>query len=213
MDFKEKLQLLQTEIRRFSVSPHPITVICISKGVSIDKMQEAYDAGLRHFGESRLQEALEKQKKMPSDVIWHFIGPIQSNKARKIAEHFSFIHSLCSLNVAEIFSKVAQSLNKKISCFIQVNVASAMQQHGVSIENLPYFIYQVKSLPGIEIQGFMALAPHTLDAKEIRSSFHILSSIQKKWSYPYLSMGMSHDYPLALLEGSTHIRIGSYFFK
>ena len=212
MSVRSRLQDLEEHIAQYASSCLPITIICVSKGVSLDKMQEAYDAGIRHFGESRLQEALLKKEKMPSDVIWHYIGPIQSNKAKAIAEHFDVIHSLASLKVAQIFSAVSQKTNRPLSCFVQVNITRNIHQQGFFVEELSHILPLIRSLPGLQIEGFMGLAPNTSDIEKIRNSFHSLFLLSKDFSLPFLSMGMSQDYNIALEEGSTHLRLGSYFF-
>lgn len=213
MSVKSRLQDLQKHIAQHATSYLPVTIICVSKGVSLEKMQEAYHAGIRHFGESRLQEALLKKEKMPSDVVWHYIGPIQSNKAKEIARHFDVIHSLASLKVAHIFSDVAQKANRLLSCFIQVNVTHNINQQGVLLQDLPHILPLIQSLPGLRIEGLMVIAPHASDTEKIRNSFHSLFLLSKQYSLPFLSMGMSQDYTIALEEGSTHLRLGSYFFS
>ena len=191
----------------------PVTLIAVSKQVSIEKMKEAYQAGLRDFGESRLQSALDKKKEMPEDVIWHFIGPIQSNKAKAIATTFDWIHSIASLKAATIISETCVSLGRKIPCFIEVNISKEPAKQGFLEKELEEALPALQALEGLEIKGFMTIAPLTKDEQKIHLSFQRLASLQKQFGYPYLSMGMSQDYVIALQEGATHIRIGSYLFS
>jgi pyridoxal phosphate enzyme (YggS family) len=213
MSIKEKIASIEEDILIYATSSHPVTIICVSKGASVENMQKAYDAGICHFAESRLTQAVDKQQQMPSDVIWHYIGPIQSNKAKKIAEHFNVIHSLSSFKVAKILSSAAEGAKKNLSCFIQVNITKNPLQQGFYLEDIEQGILEIEKLKNISIQGFMTIAPNTSDETQIRASFHQLFLLQKKWAYPFLSMGMSQDYKIALQEGSTHLRLGSYFFS
>lgn len=213
MSVKQRLQDLYQEINECVTSFLPVTVICVSKGISLEKMQEAYQAGIRHFGENRLKEALTKKEQMPKDVVWHYIGPIQSNKAKLIAENFDVIHSLSSIKVAEIFSDVAQKTARTLSCFIQVNTTQNPKQQGFLPQELPSVIPKLQSLKGIHIQGFMTIAPHTPYLEKIKDSFCMLALLKDQWRLPFLSMGMSEDYRVALVLGATHIRLGSYFFS
>lgn len=191
----------------------PVTLIAVSKQASIEKMEEVYKAGVRDFGESRLQDALAKKKEMPEDVIWHFIGPIQSNKAKAIATHFDWIHSIASLKVAKIISETSLSLHKKIPCFIEVNISKDPVKQGFIEEELLKILSELQSLEGLDIKGFMTIAPYTKDPQKIRQCFQKLASLQKQFGYPSLSIGMSEDYIIALQEGATHIRVGSYLFS
>lgn len=192
---------------------HPVTLICVSKQASIEQMREAYEAGLKDFGESRLQNALDKKKQMPEDVIWHFIGPIQSNKAKAIATSFDFVHSIASLKVAKIISETCLALGRKMPCFIEVNISKEPAKQGFLEEELLEVLPELQSLQGLDIKGFMTIAPHTEDVQKIRVAFQTLASLQKRFGYPFLSMGMSQDYVIALQEGATHIRIGSYLLS
>lgn len=212
MDFKSRLAFLLQEIKKHATYD-PVTLICVSKQVSIEKMLEAYELGVRDFGESRLQSALEKKKQMPQDIIWHFIGPIQSNKAKAIASTFDVIHSLASLKVARIISETSLALNRKMSVFIEVNISKDPAKQGFLEEELVEVIPLLQSLQGLSIKGFMTIAPYTEDAQKIRLCFHKLSCLQKEFCYSFCSMGMSLDYRIALQEGATHLRIGSYLFK
>ncbi len=191
----------------------PVTLIAVSKQVPIEKMKEAYQAGLKDFGESRLQSALDKKKEMPKDITWHFIGPIQSNKAKAIATLFDWIHSIASLKVAKIISETCLALGRKIPCFIEVNISKEPAKQGFLEEELEEVIPDLQALEGLEIKGFMMIAPLTEDEQKIRLAFQRLASLQKQFGYPYLSMGMSQDYLIALQEGATHIRVGSYLFS
>ncbi|MBS0627798.1 MAG: YggS family pyridoxal phosphate-dependent enzyme [Verrucomicrobia bacterium] len=212
MSLKSKLSTLLLDIKKHATFD-PVTLVCISKQVVVEKMLQAYELGIRDFGESRLQDALKKKNQLPQDVIWHFIGPIQSNKAKAIASTFDFVHSLASLKVAKIISETSLSLDRKMPVFIEVNLFKDPAKQGFLEEELVEVISLLQSLKGLNIKGFMTIAPHTEDAEKIRLCFHKLFCLSKQFGYPFLSMGMSQDYILALQEGATHLRIGSYLFK
>ena len=187
-----------------------IQIIAVTKNASIQQMEEAYDLSLRLFGENRLQKALLKMPLFPKDVKWHFIGPIQSNKAIEIARYFSVIHSVSSLKLAQIFSSEGLKQQKKISCFFQVNCSGEAQKQGFTLEEFLLLEKELLALKGLEVQGLMTMAPRTLDQDKIRQCFRSLKNISR---YPFLSMGMSEDFELAIEEGATHIRMGSALFS
>lgn len=211
MSLKERLVLLSEKVQEHAL--HPVTLICVSKNVEVSKMKEAYEAGLRHFGESRVQEALSKKDRMPQEVIWHFIGPIQSNKAKVIAENFHFVHSVASFKVAKILSDTGLVKGTKIKCFIEINTSKEPSKQGFLEDELEEVMPRLQELKGLDIQGFMTIGPHTQNEERIRKCFQILLYLKEKFKYPFLSMGMSEDYLLALEEGATHIRIGSFLFS
>lgn len=192
-----------------------VQIIAVTKNASIHQMEEAYDLSLRLFGENRLQKALLKIPLFPKDVNWHFIGPIQSNKAIEISRHFSVLHSVSSLKIAQILSEEAIKQQKKIACFFQINSSAEVQKQGFSLEEFLSLEEDLLSLQGLDVQGLMTMPLHTSDEALIRRSFRSVFSLhQKKMDrYPFLSMGMTGDFEWAILEGATHIRIGSGLFS
>lgn len=215
MSVKERLSLLYSEIQKTALKvgrdPSVVTVIAIGKYASLDQIKEAYAAGIRHFGESRLQAFLAKKDLLPKDIIWHFIGPIQSNKAAAITEAFSYIHSISSIKVAKIVSETSLRLRKKTPCFLQINVSLDPLKQGFTQEEFKTLKEELSSLEGLSIQGLMTIGPYVTEENSLRECFQKLYSLQG--NYPYLSMGMSGDFMVAIEEGSTHIRIGSYLFS
>ena len=218
MTVKKRLEDLLDQINKASLRsgrvPADVLLIAVSKNRSVEEVLEAYNLGLRHFAESRLKEFLVKKELLPKDIVWHFIGTIQSNKALAIAEAFSFVHSVTSLKTAEALSKAALKLQKRCACFLEINLSNEESKQGFSLETFLRDKEAVHRLEGLTICGLMTMAPHTVEQEKIRSCFKALSNMQKEFlsTYPFLSMGMSSDFEIAIEEGSTHIRIGSRLF-
>lgn len=184
-----------------------ITLVAVSKGVPIDAVQEAYDLGIRNFGESRLQESLPKMAALPDDARWHFIGTLQSNKARRIAESFYSIHSLASDSA---LSEIAKS-SRSVEAFIEVDLANESQKSGISPELLAEFVKHVLQCNLVHLRGLMTIGPN-MEPEAMRPYFRRLRGFSEQLNVTGLSMGMSRDFEVAIQEGSTHIRVGSALF-
>lgn len=183
-------------------------LVVVSKYQPLSKILEVYGEGCRDFGENRIQEALEKIAEAPADINWHLIGSLQKNKVNKALGKFSLIHSVDSFELAEKLSRSGQE-----SVLIQVNTSGESSKHGLSIEEWRPFLDSLFSLPNLKIEGLMTMAPLTEDIKIIRQTFRKLRLFGEELKLPQLSMGMSHDYEIALEEGATIVRIGSAVFK
>ncbi len=184
-----------------------ITLIAVTKTVPIERIQEAYDAGHRDFGESRLQEALPKIEALPKDIRWHFIGKLQSNKARKAGEVFDAIHSVESV-------RQARELAKSGPCdvFIEVNIAKEPQKSGILPADLAEIRKSVLQYELLHLRGLMTIGPANRNAEEMRQFFRELRELNDSIGGQWLSMGMSNDFEVAIQEGSTHVRIGTAIF-
>jgi pyridoxal phosphate enzyme (YggS family) len=195
--------------------PNSITLVAVSKGHSISELIPLYNAGQRIFGESRQQEATAKIESAPDDISWHFIGNLQKNKVRKIIGRFALIHSVDSPELAQKISDCSLELGVVTDILLQVNISGELTKHGLSPENWKRFIEQVKELPSISLKGFMTMAPADSDETYARKCFAGLREFRDSLPFylPHLSMGMSHDYPWAIAEGATLVRIGSALFK
>lgn len=169
---------------------------------------EAYDAGHRHFGESRLQEAESKILAMPPDVTWHFIGHLQSNKAKKVATLFDVIHALDSESQLKEIAKAGWNVDG----FIEVNIAKEPQKAGISAESLDEFKTLVLHYPQVRLSGLMTIGPEHDDPEAARIYFRRLRELGQRLGVFKLSMGMSLDFAVAIQEGATHVRIGSAIF-
>lgn len=189
-------------------NPDDITIIAVSKTVAIEAMAKAYDLGIRHFGESRLQEALPKISALPKDICWHYLGRLQSNKIRKVAESFDVIHAVdCTSHAKDI-----EKAQKKIDALISVNVAQETQKSGVFVENLDELVDSLLCSQLVRFRGLMTIGPLVDDPENSRAIFKELAQLGANYKVDWLSMGMSADYDVAIQEGATHIRVGSAIF-
>lgn len=185
-----------------------VTLIAVSKTFPVDAVRAAYDLGQRHFGESRLQEALPKIEALPGDIVWHFIGRLQSNKARKVAEIFDVIHTLDSDSQLRELSKTS----RPFQALIEVNLGRERQKSGVSPEGLADFHEKLIQLQPAQFRGLMTIGPATDDSERMRPIFRELREANNRLGGQWLSMGMSGDYEVAIQEGATHVRIGTALF-
>jgi PLP dependent protein len=195
--------------------PKTITLVVVSKKQSVEEIQALYEMGCRHFGESRLEEVLDKKLHLPKDIFWHMIGTIQSKKVPKlVVAGFFLIHSVDSMALAEKISKKSAELECVTKVLLQANTSGEETKHGLSVEEWKSHYHEVVSLPALQIEGWMTMAPLTEDKAKIVASFHSLRDLRDRLTpSQHLSMGMSHDYPLAIQEGATLLRIGSSIFR
>ena len=192
-------------------------IIAVTKYYDIEKMIEAFNAGLRDFAESKAIEAVEKINKIDdttkSQSIYHFIGHLQTNKVKYVVGNFEYIHSVDSLKLAKHIDTEANTKGIRQKILIQVNNALEPQKFGVApceLENLIEEIYQLKSL---ELVGLMNIAPLIDDETQLHKLFQNMRELKEKFNLKELSMGMSHDYKIALEEGATMIRLGRILFE
>lgn len=197
-----------------------IKVIAVSKECSIEAMQAVYRMGVRDFGESRVMEGIEKKALMPNDCRWHLLGKLQSKKIRRAIQIFDLIHSVDTFELAQGISKVGMALDKEVSILLQVNISGEKTKQGCSAEEWEMVLREVNQLSNIKIEGLMTMAPFVEDEKVIRSCFRTLYELRARWqqrmkqpeTFCQLSMGMSHDYLIAIEEGATILRIGNAIF-
>ncbi|EZX26437.1 YggS family pyridoxal phosphate enzyme [Staphylococcus aureus C0673] len=200
-----------SEESEFNTSPQ---VIVVTKYVTIDRAKEAYEAGLKNFGENRIEGFLEKKKHLPDDAIMHFIGSLQTRKVKDIINEIDYLHALDRLKLAKEIEKRAEYV---VKCFVQVNVSGEESKHGMSPDEVIPFIRELKDFKHIEIVGLMTMAPLTEDKIKLRQYFNQLRLLKEKvqslnLSYApctELSMGMSNDFNEAILEGASYVRIGT----
>jgi PLP dependent protein len=203
--------------------PANVELVAITKQIGIDAMREAYEAGIRNFGENRLGEALAKQEQLLdlTDVAWHFIGHIQKNKAKKIIENFAWIHSVDSLALAQRMNRLAGELHLTPQVFLQVKVLPDPDKYGWEVNNLLQDLQQLNQLEHLNIQGLMTILPWGLSQTEMLKAFVQVADLsttirQKNYEnlpMTELSMGMSGDYQLAIQAGATKIRLGRTIFS
>ncbi|QYK53968.1 MAG: YggS family pyridoxal phosphate-dependent enzyme [Fimbriimonadaceae bacterium] len=201
-------QHIQLQCERYGRNPSEVTLIAVSKKQSVNAILEAYEAGQRHFGESYLQELQTKVHKLPSDIVWHFIGKVQSNKAKNIALLADVIHTIENERQIAEFNKV----DRTFEGFIQVNIAREQQKSGIFPENLDTVLSHVLKSSKVQFSGLMTIGPAVDDPEESRPIFRQLANLNREIGGKSLSMGMSHDFEVALQEGATHIRVGTAIF-
>ncbi|MEC4813861.1 MAG: YggS family pyridoxal phosphate-dependent enzyme [Scytonema sp. PMC 1069.18] len=205
-----------------STLPASVRLIAVTKQVSPEAMRYAYAAGIRDFGESRIQEAASKQAELQdlSDVTWHFIGHLQTNKAKKALEQFQWIHSVDNLKLAQRLNQLALQLGVNPSVCLQVKILSDPNKSGWSESQLLADLPALNECKNLQIQGLMTIPPLGLNDTETLNVFHRTRKLAKEiqeqnWSHikmQQLSMGMSGDYQLALQAGATMIRLGTILF-
>ncbi|WP_129972243.1 MULTISPECIES: YggS family pyridoxal phosphate-dependent enzyme [unclassified Pseudomonas] len=192
-----------------------VQLLAVSKTKPAEALREAYAAGLRDFGENYLQEALGKQLELADlPLIWHFIGPIQSNKTRSIAEHFAWVHSVDRLKIAQRLSEQRPAHLPPLNICIQVNVSGEASKSGCTPQDLPALAQAISALPRLKLRGLMAIPEPTEDRAEQDAAFAAVQKLQASLDLPLdtLSMGMSHDLESAIAQGATWVRIGTALF-
>ncbi|EZI28482.1 MULTISPECIES: YggS family pyridoxal phosphate-dependent enzyme [Pseudomonas] len=192
-----------------------IHLLAVSKTKPAQALREAYAAGLRDFGENYLQEALGKQAELADlPLSWHFIGPIQSNKTRAIAENFAWVHSVDRLKIAQRLSEQRPADLPPLNICIQVNVSGEASKSGCTPADLPALARAISALPRLKLRGLMAIPEPTEDRTEQDAAFAAVRDLQASLNLPLdtLSMGMSHDLESAIAQGATWVRIGTALF-
>lgn len=196
-----------------------IKLIAVSKNFPAEVVRKAYDAGLRAFGENKAQEFRDKSNILNSDIEWHFIGHLQTNKIKYVIPKASLIHSVDSLHLAKALANYAQRKEVNVNILLEVNTSGESSKFGIAPQALEDTLGAIVELPGLTLRGLMTMAPFTDDEVKVRSSFALLRKLQQKIvssaeqkNIIELSMGMSADFEWAIEEGSTMVRIGTAIF-
>ncbi|MCF7969537.1 MAG: YggS family pyridoxal phosphate-dependent enzyme [Methylococcaceae bacterium] len=210
------LQQIRTAEWQAQRKGHSVELLAVSKTKPTIDLIQAYQAGQRHFGESYLQEALFKQKELSCyQITWHFIGPIQSNKTRPIAEHFSWVHSVDRLKIAQRLSEQRPAHLSPLNVCIQVNISNEATKSGFSLLELPEVIGKISCLPNIKLRGVMAIPRPETDFSLQKAPYRQLYQAVKALKKPELdtfSFGMTGDLSAAIAEGATIVRVGTALF-
>ncbi len=211
----------------YSTLPQDVKLVAVSKFHPLEALQEAYNYGQRDFGESRVQELVNKHSQMPSDTRWHFIGHLQTNKVKYILPFIYLIHSVDSIKLLDEIEKQAAKAERIINVLLEVHVAQEASKSGFTIKGLfdlfdnnPNFLF---AYPHIRIRGLMGMASHTEDEEQIQKEFRKIFSLHQRLiagplknieteNFRILSFGMSEDYLIAIKEGANMVRIGSAIF-
>lgn len=200
--------------------PAGARLLAVSKYHPVEALQEAYDAGQRLFGESKVQEVVAKKVQLPADIEWHFIGHLQTNKVKQLVPFVTLIHGVDTEHLLKEIDKQAGNCGRVVECLLEVHVAQEESKFGFAPADVLAFFSQerYKQYPNVRIVGIMGMASHVVDEAAIRSEFKTLHGLYEEVKSKYapwfkeLSMGMSGDYRIALEEGSTMVRIGTYIF-
>lgn len=217
---------IATAAQRSGRRAEDVTLVAVSKTKPLELIQSAYRVGLRAFGENKVQEAVSKQEAFsPTDLQWHMIGHLQTNKAKKVFGSFAYIHSVDSLHVAQALQQVGERMQEdgqavvRQPIFLQVNVAGEASKEGMPPAETPALARQIAALSHLEIQGLMTVAPFVEDPEQVRWVFKALRELRDalrqqlpECSWHHLSMGMTDDYTVAIEEGATIVRIGRAIF-
>lgn len=203
--------------------PSGVTLIAVSKTKPVEMIEEAYAAGQRVFGENKVQEMVDKYEQLPKDINWHMIGHLQTNKVKYIAPFVALIHGVESLKLLETINKEANKVGRVIPCLLQFHIAQEETKFGLTLEEAREILGSeaYRGMQNVRIAGVMGMATNTDNEEQIRAEFRHLKEIFDTLKREYfpgnadfkeLSMGMSGDYPIAVQEGSTMVRVGSAIF-
>lgn len=221
---KDQLQKVEKRIQaacdRAGRKREEVTLIAVSKTKPVETLQEAYDLGVRIFGENKVQELTAKYEALPKDIHWHMIGHLQTNKVKYIIDKAELIHSVDSLKLAETIEKEAAKHDLIADILVEVNVAEEESKFGMKMEEVIPFVEKVSAFSHVRVRGLMTIAPFVEDPEENRSIFADLHKLYidiKKKNHDndtvsVLSMGMTNDYEVAIEEGATMVRVGTGIF-
>lgn len=199
-------------------NPETVRLLAVSKKVPAERLRVLWGLGQRLYGENRVQEARAKIPEMPAGGEWHFIGGLQTNKAKEAVEWFDVIESVDRLELAAELQKRAEMAGKNLRVFLEINVGAEAAKHGARPEEANTLFQAVNTMSRLEVRGLMAIPPLREDPEEARPFFRKLREIRDQLeqasgaALPELSMGMSHDFPVAIAEGATLVRIGTALF-
>lgn len=207
--------------RRAGRNPEDITLIAVSKTKPVSMIQEIYDAGVREFGENKVQEIVSKSEVLPDDIHWHMIGHLQRNKVKSVIDKACLIHSVDSLRLAvQISEEAVKKGIKSIPILMEINIAGEDTKFGFTANEAFNALKEIAALPNIMVRGLMTSAPYVEDPEDNRKYFRQLKQLCvdlkakniDNTSMDLLSMGMTNDYEVAVEEGATHVRVGTAIF-
>ena len=217
MPIGEQITRLRKEL------PEGVSLLAISKYQPIEALQEAYDAGQRMFGENHIQEMAAKAASLPKDIQWHFTGHVQTNKIKYMAPFVNLIHAVDSFRLLREIDKHAAKHERSIDCLLQIHIAQEDTKYGLSVDECRHLLSEEpwRELQHVRITGLMAMGSNTDDMEQVRNEFkqikNLFDELKEKHfsdepSFCQISEGMTDDYPIAIEEGSTIVRIGSMIF-
>jgi hypothetical protein len=217
MTIKENLNKLKLTL------PETVQLVAVSKTKPLTDIMQAYESGIRDFGENKIQELIQKQPELPQDIRWHFIGHVQTNKIKFMASFVHMIHGVDREKVLKEINKQAVKNNRVIDVLLQFHIAREETKYGFSLEEAKMMLEQdiLSKYPNVRISGVMGMATFTTDKEQVRTEFRMLRQYFEQLKLDYfsdykyfkeISMGMTNDYPIAIEEGATMVRLGSIIF-
>jgi hypothetical protein len=218
---RDRLLRVQDRIRaaasRVGRDASSVTLVAVSKAIPLHAIRQGVEAGITILGENRVQEAREKITALPGVARWHLVGHLQTNKARLAVQLFELIHSLDSPKLAQVLNRHGQELGRPVRCLIEVNLGGEESKSGITEDEVRPLLDEAAGLGHLRIEGLMAIPPYLPDPEQIRPYFRCLRSLRDKLrdeGFPLaeLSMGMTHDFEVAIEEGATLVRIGTAIF-
>ena len=213
-------QNIQEACKKANRMRDEVTLIAVSKTKPVEMLKEVYDLGIRHFGENKVQELIEKYPQIPSDMNWHMIGHLQRNKVKQVIDKSILIHSVDSIRLAEAIELEASKKNMVVNILLEVNVAEEESKFGMKIEEVLPAVQLISTFSHVKIKGLMTIAPFVENAEDNRPVFARLKKLSvdiaskniDNVNVDILSMGMTNDYQVAIEEGATMIRVGTGIF-
>lgn len=199
---------IEAAARRAGRDPASVTLLAVTKTKPLEDLLAAYEAGVRHFGENRVQEAEAKFPRLPADAVKHLVGPIQSNKANKAARLADVLHAVDSADIARRLARAAANEGRRLAVYVEVNTGGEETKAGVAPAEVPDLVADVRALPELDLRGLMSIPP----PGETRPHFVALRRLAESLGLSGLSMGMSDDFEAAIEEGSTIVRVGTALF-
>ena len=218
-NFREVEQRIEAACRRSGRDPKEVTLIAVSKTKPVEMLQEAYDFGTRIFGENKVQELTEKYDQLPKDIHWHLIGHLQRNKVKKAVAMADLIQSGDSIDILKEIDKRAGQIDKVQDILLEFNISGEETKTGISPHDFEEAVEVAKTLPHIKVVGLMCMAPEFGDLEQTRPVFkegrQLFEKLKQRFpegQVSILSMGMSHDFEIAIEEGATMVRVGTSIF-
>ena len=199
-----------------SALPSTVELVAVSKFKPVEAIREAYEAGQRSFGENRPQELAAKAPQLPGDIVWHFIGHLQTNKVKMVVPYAHLIHSVDSERLLAEIDKAARAAGKVMDCLLEIHIAEEQTKQGFTPDEAVALAREAGRYPNIRLRGVMGMATFTDDREQVRREFRSLKAVSERLSFlpgcDTVSMGMSGDWPIAVEEGTTIVRIGTAIF-
>ena len=210
MSIADNIHKLKSEL------PSTVELVAVSKFKPVEAIREAYEAGQRSFGENRPQELAAKAPQLPADIVWHFIGHLQTNKVKMVVPYAHLIHSVDSERLLAEIDKAARAAGKVMDCLLEIHIAEEQTKQGFTPDEAVALAKEAGRYPNIRLRGVMGMATFTDDREQVRREFRSLKAVSERLSFlpgcDTVSMGMSGDWPIAVEEGTTIVRIGTAIF-